>query len=179
MHEICTRGSALIAPAASALRAQLLHGLGCLADLQTHPLVILEGRPEGCSSIPSKQHISSFLYRMSTMFTWKNIPTIRDGYRVPCGLLPISTLTFPIYFPSSNYYYQFLGVLPEYCLQKQNSIIRVSIRQSMTQNSHDVSVYIEEEDFEMTKKTTQICHFPMMVLLAPSPKENFITNPLQ
>ena len=75
------------------------------------------------------------ILHMSTTLTWKNIPIMHNDCRVLSGLLPISTCSSPIYFPSSNYCHQFLGSLPDYCLQKHQSVIRVSMHRSMTYSS--------------------------------------------
>lgn len=81
-----------------------------------------------------------------------------------CGLLPIATSSFPIYFSSS---YQFLRYPSRDTVYRHGAVIRVS----MTHN--DVYIGLKEAELEMSKETTQIYHTQRMVLLAPSAKKNF------
>lgn len=88
---------------------------------------------------------------------------------VPCGLPPIPTCIFPSYFPAEptitnsqvslqSIIYRNITPWPEF----------PSIHPCHT--THGASIDVEEADLEMSKETTQICHFHMVVLLAPLPE---------
>lgn len=111
---------------------------------------------------------------MGTTLTWKNVPIIQDGYRVKCGLLPISTSSFWIYFPSSNYCYQFLRYPSrDIVYRNTNQFSEFPYINPCGVTHKDVSIDVEEAEFEKSAETAQICHTPMIMLPAPSAKKNF------
>lgn len=75
-------------------------------------------------------------------------------------LLPISQVSFQ-----------------RYCLPKCESVIKVFLYIDPWRMTHiEVHIAIKEAKLEMSKKTTQICHIQIMVILAPFAKRNFPPN---